>query len=61
MDDLKKLPKVGTRQRIQLSNGMTRVGQILGYDSHEEMVYVRWIEYSKLPDEWITVQELQNG
>lgn len=60
MADSESLPKVGTSRRVTFNNGMTRIGLIVCYDFHHEMAYMQWVDYA-IPNEWITVRELQNG
>lgn len=54
------MPKVGSVERITLNNGAVRVGQILSIDSDNSGAMVRWVEYPKLPPEWVSRNELEN-
>jgi hypothetical protein len=51
------MPKVGAILSIWLPGGINRRGKILGYDNHDEMVLVRWVDYD-LSDEWIPTRQL---
>lgn len=52
------LPQVGSTISIWLPGGINRRGKILGYDNHDEMAFVRWVDYGHLSDEWIPTRQL---